>query len=266
MNTNSPSQTAMKVALRRAAHQIMDNPRVFEDPLALRILGLEDALSQNPVPLWLKDSTVSRVLRASMAARSRFAEDELGMAVESGVRQYVVLGAGLDTFACRNPYENLRVFEVDHPDTQIWKRSLLNKSDIDVPSGFSFSPVDFEKETLDEGLIRAGFQRDERAFFSWLGVTMYLSEAAIDTTLQFIASMPEGSAVVFDYMIFPSLLGPIGIKAFEGLSRHVAEAGEPFQSFFDPYELKGRLFKMGFTHIEDMGPDDMNASVTARTA
>jgi len=259
MKADSPSETAMKVALRRAAHQIMDRPRVLEDPLALRILGLENALSQNPLPEWLKDSTLSRVIRASMAARSRFAEDELGRAVQSGIRQYVVLGAGLDTFAYRNPYEDLRVFEVDCPDTQTLKRTLLNKSGIDVPSGLTFSPVDFEKETLDEGLIRAGFKRDERAFFSWPGVTMYLSGAAIDTTLAFIASMPAGSVVVFDNMISPSLLGPTGMKAFEGLSRHVAEAGEPFQSFFDPSELRKHLLEMGFAHAEDIGPDDMNA-------
>lgn len=122
-----PSETALRVAMRRAAHQILDDPKVFDDPLALRILGVENGAAQFPDPTWLKETPLSRVLRASLVARSRYAEDELHVAVKRGIHQYVVLGAGLDTFAYRNPYPEdvLHVFEVDHAATQTWKCASL---------------------------------------------------------------------------------------------------------------------------------------------
>src|ERR1700739_4179663 len=135
-----PSRTAWAVALRRAAHQARDEPRVFEDPLALRITGGEWR------PRSGEPETVSRMFRAFMAARSRYAEDELARAVEAGTRQYVVLGAGLDTFAYRNPHAGLRVFEIDHPATQEWKKQLLGDAGIAVPETANFVPLDFERD------------------------------------------------------------------------------------------------------------------------
>src|SRR5208337_2845591 len=149
------SRTAQRVAIRRAAHQLLDHPRVLDDPLALRIIGseAEEVLRSDP-----KEShAFSRAFRAFMAARSRYAEDELAHAVAHGVRQYVVLGAGLDTFAYRNPYPELRVFEVDHPATQAWKREQLEAAGIAVPASLTFVPIDFERQTLVDGLTRAGF-------------------------------------------------------------------------------------------------------------
>src|SRR5271170_15887 len=133
------SRTAHRVAIRRAAHQLLDQPRVLDDPLALRIIGseAENALRSNPK----EDHTFSRAFRAFMAARSRFAEDELARAVAVGVKQYVVLGAGLDTFAYRNPHPSLRVFEVDHPATQAWKRELLELSKVAPAAGLTYVPV-----------------------------------------------------------------------------------------------------------------------------
>ncbi len=249
----------MRVALRRAAHQILDAPRVFDDPLALRILGVEDAANLQPKPEWLKETPISRVLRGSMAARSRFAEDELHKAVKRGVIQYVDLGAGLNTFAYRNPYESLRVFEVDYPATQAFKRKCLEESGIHIPPTLNFAPIDFEAETLEQGLRRAGFDAGKSTFFSWLGVTPYLTENAIDATLKFVTSMPMGSGIVFDYMILPSLLSPMGKRAFDSLSLFVAQAGEPFQSFFDPSCLKASLLVMGFLYVENIEPEEMNA-------
>src|ERR1700686_1320542 len=175
------SKTAHRVAIRRAAHQLLDQPRVLDDPLALRIIGseAEEALRSDPK----EDHAFSRGFRAFMAARSRYAEDELAHAVAHGVRQYVVLGAGLDTFAYRNPHPGLRVFEVDHPDTQEWKREQLLAAGIAVPSALSFVPIDFERQTLADGLARAGFGAGDAAFFSWLGVTPYLTREACRTTL-----------------------------------------------------------------------------------
>src|ERR1700676_4204576 len=158
------SKTAHRVAIRRAAHQLLDQPKVLDDPLALRIIGTEaaDDLRSNPK----EHHAFSRAFRAFMAARSRYAEDELARAVAHGVTQYVVLGAGLDTFAYRNPHPGLRVFEVDHPSTQAWKREQLQAAGILIPSSMTFVAVDFERQTLAERLAQSEFRADEAAFFS----------------------------------------------------------------------------------------------------
>ena len=261
MEENCPSNTALRVAMHRVAHQILDEPKIFDDPLTLRVLGMEELSAQGGNHPCLEDTPLSRVLRASLAARSRYAEDLLHAAVQQGVGQYVVLGAGLDTFACRNSYpENaLHVFEVDHPATQSWKCTRLKAAGIAIPPTLTFSPVDFETRTLADGLGQTGFDSSKPTFFSWLGVTMYLTPSAITTTLQFVASMPAGSAIVFDYMLAPSLLHPIARGAFDALARRVASVGEPFQTFFEPSSLGAMLLAMGFRQIEDMTPTAMDA-------
>ena len=261
MEENCSSRTALRVAMHRAAHQILDDPKIFDDPLALSVLGLENASAQDPNQTWLKETPLSRVLRASLAARSRYAEDRLHAAIKQGVDQYVILGAGLDTFAYRNPYPRdvLHVFEVDHPATQDWKRKRLKETGIQIPKSLTFSSVDFETQSLGDGLQRAGFNTGKRTFFSWLGVTMYLMSDAINATLRFVSSMPAGSGIVFDYMIPPSLLNPTERMAFDGLAHRVALAGEPFQTFFDPSSLMIALRDMGFGQVEDIEPGEMAA-------
>src|SRR6202162_2165714 len=143
------SRTAQRVAIRRAAHQLLDQPRVLDDPLALRIIGADAAEGLGTKPK--EHHAFSRAFRAFMAARSRYAEDELARAVAEGVRQYVVLGAGLDTFAYRNPHPGLRVFEVDHPATQAWKREQLQAAGITIPPALTFVHIDFEQKTLGDG-------------------------------------------------------------------------------------------------------------------
>jgi methyltransferase (TIGR00027 family) len=162
----------MRVAMRRAAHQLFDHPKVLDDPIALPIIGAEAAAKLEAERNRHK-SRVARNLRAFLVARSRFAEDELARAIVRGVRQYVILGAGLDTFAYRNPYEDsaLRVFEVDYPATQEWKRWRLAAAGIAIPSPVTYAPVDFERQTLADGLKLAGFDSSKAAFFSWLGVS-----------------------------------------------------------------------------------------------
>jgi methyltransferase (TIGR00027 family) len=251
------SRTAQRVAIRRAAHQLLDQPRVLDDPLALRIIGVEaaDALRSNPK----EDHAFSRAFRAFMAARSRYAEDELARAVAHGVGQYVVLGAGLDTFAYRNPHAGLRVFEVDHPDTQAWKREQLQAAGIAIPPSLTFVPIDFEKQTLADGLGRAGFKAGVGAFFSWLGVTPYLTRDACMTTLSFIAEMPAGSGVVFDFAVDRALLNAGQRQALDALSERVARYGEPFQLFFDPEKLQDELKSLGFHRTEFLQGKEINA-------
>jgi methyltransferase (TIGR00027 family) len=233
------------VARRRATHQALDDPRVFEDPLAMRIVGGDWAQpSREP-------DVVAKALRAFMAVRNRYAEDELAAAVDRGVAQYAILGAGLDTFAYRNVHPDLRVFEIDHPATQQWKRELLSAAEIPIPPSVTFVPVDFETESLAERLDACGF-RPAPAFFSWLGVTPYLSRAAFDETIRFIAAVPCASGVVFDYAIPPAQMNLAQRFIYGVMAQRVAKAGEPFQLWFDPPQLAAELRAAGFTRIEDL--------------
>ena len=260
MRESRPSATAQRVAMRRAAHQLLDDPKVFDDPFAIRVIGKESASALQAEPRHFETTPLSPYLRAFVAARSRYAEDELALGVRRGVRQYVILGAGLDTFAYRNPYPAgvLQVFEVDHPATQAWKRARLKEIGIIPPGDLTFAPVDFETQILEEGLRGTGYDPHRCTFFSWLGVTEYLTAEAVAATLRFIATAPAGSGIVFDYMVSPSLLDPAQRSRFDELARRVAAAGEPWQSSFDPGLLIKDLRAMGFGHVEDNGPEEIN--------
>lgn len=251
MHEDGPSRTALAVAAYRAAHQTVDRAAIFADPLARIVLGPDaDAVMAR----FDAADPAQKRMRIFMAARSRFAEDCLALAVARGVRQGVILGAGLDTFALRNPYsaQGLRVFEVDHPATQAWKRERLAQVGLAIPESLTFAPIDFERGDLRAGLVNVGFQPDRPAFFHWLGVVPYLPRAAVTATLQFIASVP-GSEVVFDYAE-PLESHPEGRRAYlaEAAAR-AAAVGEPWITFFDPDELSAELRAHGFEEQEDLG-------------
>jgi methyltransferase (TIGR00027 family) len=201
---------------------------------------------------------VARDFRLFMAARSRYAEDRLAASVAEGVAQYVVLGAGLDTFAYRNPFPALRVFEVDFPATQQWKRELLAEAAIGLPGSLTFVPLDFEHKTLAEGLAEAGFDLGAPAFFGWLGVVPYLTLDAFRSTLATIGRLPAGTAVSFDYAFRPETLSLKRRLVFNALSARVAAAGEPFRLFFAPEELEIELRNAGFNRIEQVDSDRLN--------
>jgi methyltransferase (TIGR00027 family) len=267
MKPSRPSATAYRVAMRRAAHQILDHPRVLDDPIAMRIVpaGSEAAIRSQPRRY---QSKFDLALRRFVVARSRCAEDALAAAVAGGVAQYVILGAGLDTFAYRNPYApgSLRVFEVDFPATQTWKRRLLADAAIPAPSSLTFVPIDFETQSLAEALQACGFRAEQPAWFSWLGVTMYLTRPAVMATLAFVAERPAGSGITFDYLIPPSSLPLVRRIGFYLLARRLAAAGEPWRTWFDPDELAGELKALGFTRLEDLGSDALNARYFAGRA
>jgi methyltransferase (TIGR00027 family) len=253
MKTGRASKTALRVAIRRAAHQLVDQPPVLDDPIAARLIG----------PGYARDMErarhpVARDFRCYIAARSRYVEDRLVAAVANGVTQYVILGVGLDTFAYRNPFPALRVFEVDFPATQEWKRELLEKAAIDLPGNLTFVPLDFERQTLIEGLAEAGFDPRKPAFFGWMGVTPYLTLEAFRATLNAIAQLPAASAVSFDYVSRPETLGPQRRRVFEGLKKRVAAAGEPFRLFLLPEEMESELRRAGFRRMERMDSDGLN--------
>jgi methyltransferase (TIGR00027 family) len=195
-------------------------------------------------------------LRASIAARSRFAEDSLEAAVARGVRQYVILGAGLDSFAYRNPFSagGLRVFEVDHPATQAWKRDRLREAGVEVPGPLTFAPVDFEKETLADGLARAGFAADVPSFFSWLGVTVYLTRSAVMATLAYVASRTApGSEIVFTF-----LEDSDASERASSIRDRARAHGEEWLSFFEPADLALSLRRLGFTVVEHFDAAGVN--------
>ena len=248
MEEGQPSRTAFGAAILRAQHQVLEGGRVFSDPLALRIIGA-DASSLGSEA----DPTTSG-LRRFIAARSRFAEDSLAAARAIGTRQLVVLGAGLDTYAYRADLTDLRVLEVDHPSTQAWKRKLLADASIAVPESLAFVPVDFERDSLAAKLRDSGFDETQRSFFTWLGVVPYLTRPALMATLGYIADLPGGAEVVFDYTNSPaSVADPAHRAALAAVNERVAAVGEVVRSEFETQSLHADLRALGFRTIEDLG-------------
>ena len=189
MTDSQPSNTALTAAAARAAHLVVDGqPPIFADIHAAALLGAQ-ADQLIGYHRGNADHPVLSAARAQVVCRSRFAEDVLASAVAAGVRQYVLLGAGLDSFCWRSPLAGaLRVFEVDHPDTHHWKRTALEAAGLDVPSWLSFVPADLSQDVLMVALTSAGFDRAVPAVISWLGVTMYLAQPDIDRVLAAVAA------------------------------------------------------------------------------
>lgn len=254
MRTGYVSMTARAVASRRAAHQLFDRPLVLSDPIAVPILGPEFYADPER-----HNDPRSRAFRAFMVARSRYAEDNLAAAVAAGATQYVVLGAGLDTFAYRNPFAGIRVFEVDFPSTQEFKRGMLRAAAIAEPANLTFVPLDFEHRTLAEGLAEAGFDTGRATFLSWLGVVPYLTLAAFRATMDFVAGLPDGSGIAFDYALSDEELSPARQRARKALAARVAAAGEPFRLFFRTEQMENELKSAGFGRIEQVDSEDLNA-------
>lgn len=200
---------------------------------------------------------VHRPRRLFFAARARFAEDRVAAAVDSGARQVVVLGAGLDTFAYRNPHPGLRVFEVDHPATQEWKRQRLAAAGIEHAGAVTFVPVDFEVQSPAAELDAAGFDRAAPAVFVWLGVVYYLTPESARGTLEHIAEQAAPVEVIFDYLQ-PGDTGEERAQLRERAER-VAAAGEPWFSYFTPEGIAGELRSLGLAEVEDLSAAELVA-------
>ena len=265
VRSGEPSRTAHLAATLRAAHQLLDEPRVLDDPLAIRLLGAAAEAALRADPFVLNDP-VARGLRAAVVARSRFVEDELAACVARGVGQYLVLGAGLDTVAFRRAGTDpgLRVFEIDHAGTQRWKCSLLADAGIGLPRSLTLVPMDFEQDDLAQVLLQAGFRMDQPACVSWMGVTPYLTPEALHRTLAALAGLAAGSAVCFDYRVPPALLGPVDRAIDDFISQRAAAAGEPWLSGFEPEALERQLLELGFGSAVTTTPDELNARYFAR--
>jgi methyltransferase (TIGR00027 family) len=244
MHVDSPaSRTALGAARHRAVHQLLEGGVVFRDPLALPVLGESETD--------LRARADDRRMRFFVCARQRYAEDVLADAVDRGVDQLVVLGAGLDTFGYRNPYPGLRVVELDHPATQAWKRERLEAASIEVPASVDHAPIDFERDDLTTVLARH-IDPARPVLFWWLGVTPYLTLEAITATLTSLGSLPH-SAVVLDHSApSPDATAEARTRTQSRRDR-VAALGEPWISQFVPDDLARLLISCGFehAHLED---------------
>ena len=195
------------------------------------------------------------MMRAWLEVRSRFA-DQLARATEGGVRQYVVFGAGLETFGFRNPYPALEVYEVDHPATHSWKKELAEASGVVIPETFHFVAVDFETQKLSERLEEAGLDAKVPTVFAMLGVGMYLTPDAFGETLKYIAGFPDVSGMIFECAVPRDMLSAEEIDARDELASRVESVGEPFRLFFSPDEV--RYVLGAFESIEDADDKELN--------
>lgn len=246
MRAGEPSTTAYGAARHRAMHQVLEGGRIFHDPLAWRILGTD------PDRLQASGGYTDRPgLRILIAVRHRFSEDRLAEAVARGTRQVVILGAGLDTFAYRNPYPDVITYEVDFPATGDWKRERLAAAGIADPPTLRRVGVDFETDDLLSRLAESGFDPGRPAFFFWLGVVAYLTRDAVTQTLTVIAGIPDAE-VVFDYSNPAAQLSERARMARQDFTERVRGIGEPMITTFETAELHELLAGLGLGRIVDL--------------
>ncbi len=244
--------------MMRAQHYLHDErPLIFEDPFALRLLShklAEDAQAagfQTPIQFRVG---------ALLLARSRYAEDCFEKALNKGVRQYVSLGAGLDTFALRRHdlVTQIRVYEIDQPATQQWKKRQMESSGCGIPDNLEFVPANLEKETVRQALARSSFNSTEPAFFSWLGTTMYLTREAIFHTLESFASgLAPGSEIVFDYRIPIEFVSPEDVENAQIGWKAGAAMGEPQYAWLNPLTFPDEVREVGLEVVENLSPQQM---------
>jgi methyltransferase (TIGR00027 family) len=268
MDPGRASRTAIGTALMRAAHTRLDHPMLIDDPWGDRLVLAEE---REAMLARAGAEDLDTVLRThpsygTVILRARYAEDVLARAVRRGVRQYVIIGAGMDSFALRRPpfAQNLEIFEVDHPSTQELKTDRLAVCEIPPPPGLHLVAADLSETALDAALARSPFRRDRLAFFSWLGVTTYLTREANLATLAAIASCAlAGSELVFSYLDQSLLDSDREQGPMQRARAQVASLGEPWVSGFDPDQLADGLRGAGLELVENLGPGDLQARYCA---
>jgi methyltransferase (TIGR00027 family) len=251
--------SAVRVALWRAMHVQVDGPPpVFEDEVGLMLAAPEDGWRRRPD----MDPEGTKWFRAGIVARARFVEDLIAERIDHGVTQYVILGAGLDTFAQRRPdvASRLRVFEVDQPRAQAWKRGRLQQLGFGIPEWLRLVPVDFEGGgSWWEELAAAGFDPTQPAVIVSTGVTLYLSEEANAATLRQIAELAPGSTFALTFLLPPELMEDVLRPGFEAAAQGARAAGTPFVSFYTPAEMLASARDAGFREAHHISSADLNA-------
>lgn len=271
MEVDRASGTARVAAMLRASHAMFDaKPSIFCDELAAPLAGLVDAPALQSAISMLRNE-IARSASAGIAdkffnssrlttvVRARYAEDMLASAIERGVSQYVILGAGLDSYAYRKQKNErpLKIFEVDFPASQSEKRERLEALNIDIPSNVTFVPIDFETQTMLEVLSTAGLNFEEPTFFSWLGVTFFLTDEAIDSTFTQVSSLAKGSEIVFDYVLPFEMLDDDSRQVVNVIKAIGVSSGESPGHCFEPNALAKRLKALGFSEVWHLTPDDV---------
>ena len=252
-----PSRSAALTAAARAVCREDPEGAVLDDSLAADLAGTVGAEMIERARATMTADEVLGFCRW-VCVRARFAEDMVEEALDHHVEQYVILGAGLDSYAYTRGarHKTLRVFEVDHPASQAWKRGRLRDIGVPEPLNLAFAPVDFERETLEDGLRGAGFDFDAPAAFAWIGVTMYLTSAAITSTLRDVASSAPGSRLVMTYNLPDDAVDEFSRRVTGSMRALVTNAGEPFISLFTPAEIERLVAEHGFTRMRHFGADD----------
>jgi len=261
MLPGKPSFMAEAVAWFRAAHQLLDDePLVFPDPLAVKILG-PDTVNAIRERMDSLGQPYLKKARALVLVRARFTEDECALSAARGVSQYIILGAGLDTSPYRAPaaIRKMRIFEVDHPDTQAWKREKLRAAGIQPPDNLRYAPIDFNRQSLPDVLAGKGFDPLSPAFFSWLGVSCYLERPAVYAMLEYVAGLARGSQIVFDFLVDNAQLSADNRRQLSKAADVGRRAGEPWITGFVPSALEADLRQIGFSDVQHVSDRAANA-------
>lgn len=252
-----PSWSACFTSILRAAHQVLDEePKLLNDPF---VVGLVDGSSVDEIQQLVTNYNlpIMQLTRFSFILRNRIVEDMLKVKLNAPLEQFVILGAGLDTFAYRQPYwaKHLKIIEIDHPNSQEFKKNHLRKANITVPKNVTFYPIDFELASLKDALTAVYFNANTRSYFSWIGVTQYLTMPAILSTVKTILSLPEGSGIIFSFILPEHLLEGIDKQASVYFSEMLASKGEPWLTRLDPVELQELLYNLGFKKVMYFKPE-----------
>jgi len=280
MDPEQVSTSARIAAFVRAHHATHDDPKIFDDHLAIQLFSDDDlAMFSSNLARALQffdperaaqcpdqASALAAFMRAQSGpitlTRARYAEDALQAAIGQGVRQYVILGAGLDTFIFRRPdlMAHLHVFEIDHPGTQGFKRRRLAELGWPIPANAHFLPVDFTRQGLPEALASTGYERAALTFISWLGVTYYLAREVVFDVLRAMAGLaPEGSAIIFDYLDADAFVSEHTATRVARMQEATRRAGEPMITGFEPATLAVDLASLGLRLVENLSPADLEA-------
>lgn len=252
MLAGQPSRTLLGPAIRRAAHQLLDAPLILDDPIAV---GLVPEAGADAIHAGLAEHQTqeSVLLRSLFVLRSRFAEDRLAEAAARGVRQYLIVGAGLDTFPWRQPgyARGMHIFLADHVSSLVWTQEKFWARGLPKPSNLTFVPLDLEDGRLGERLSEFGFLK-EPAFCSALGVTQYLERTSVEELLRFVASLGRGSEIVFSYVPRAEDLEGADRDFAEASAARTARLGEPWKTRLDAGELRVLLREAGFGEISHL--------------
>lgn len=277
MDGGQPSRTAIGAALLRAAHLVCDGePKIFLDPWAAALSGTYEVGAIQTALAAMEAEAAAVVgpahaafvvgaVRTAVLVRSHYTEEAVMAAVARGLTQYVILGAGLDSFAYRRreALGRLRVFEVDHPSTQAWKRARLQALGITLPPQLTFLPLDMERQSLMTVLEAGEYHREEPAVFSCLGVSQYVPVAAVQTLLEQVALAAPGSLVLCGYLVPETRLTPPHQLVLTFLRQLTAARAEPILTVFTPEDMAARLTALGFVDVHDYGADHGFGQYTA---